>query len=46
MNLNPIGGIIEAVGNIIGQMHTSDKERLAAELDFARLDVGLAQGQI
>lgn len=32
MNLNPIAGIVEAVGSVIGDLVTTDKERAAAEL--------------
>lgn len=46
MTLNPIAGIIEAVGNIAGDLITTDKERLAAALEFTKLEVGLAAGQI
>jgi len=33
MNLNPIAGIIEAVGAVAGDLITTDKERMAAELE-------------
>lgn len=32
MNLNPIAGIIEAVGQVAGDLVTTDKERMAADL--------------
>lgn len=51
--LNPISGIVAAVGGIIDSVHTSDKERLDAELELQRLglegqriDAGLLQGQV
>lgn len=45
-NLNPISGIITAVGGIIDDLHTSDAERLQAELELKRLDVEVATGQM
>lgn len=46
MNLNPVAGIIEAVGGVIGDLVTTDKERLAAELDLAKVDASLQTGQM
>lgn len=46
MNLNPIGGIIEAVGGVIGDLVTTDKERLAAEIELAKVDASLLTGQM
>ena len=46
MNLNPIGGIIEAVGGVIGDLVTTDNERLAAEIELARVDASLLTGQM
>lgn len=46
MNLNPIGGIIEAVGGVIGDLVTTDKERLDAELELAKVDASLLTGQM
>ncbi len=52
LNLNPIGGIIEAVGKVADDLITSDQERLQADLagmaiglDAAKVDAGLIQGQ-
>lgn len=52
MNLNPIGGIIEAVGKVADDLLTSDDERLKADLagmaiglDAARVDADLIKGQ-
>lgn len=52
LNLNPIGGIIEAVGKVADDLVTSDQERLQADLagmaiglDAAKVDAGLIQGQ-
>ena len=33
MNLNPVAGIIEAVGSVASDLITTDKERMAADLD-------------
>lgn len=46
MNLNPIGGIIEAVGGVIGGLVTTDKERLSAEIELAKVDASLLTGQM
>lgn len=56
--MNPIlapilGNVIEAVGNLIDDLHTSDKEKLDGQIELARLgledrkiDASLASGQI
>lgn len=41
-----LGGIIEAVGKVAGDLITTDKERLAAQHETDKLTVGLLQGQI
>lgn len=53
MTLPVIATIVGSVASLIGDMHTSDKERLDAQLELQRLgleaqkiDAGLAQGQI
>lgn len=46
MNINPIAGIVQAVGSVIGDLHTSDKERLDAEIELRRIDASLLQGQM
>lgn len=48
MNLGSIltGGVIEGVGKIIDDLHTSDEERQAAELESRKLDNQLSMGQI
>lgn len=53
MNLNPIGAIIEAVGEIADDLFTSDEERIKAAIEMRklgieemRIDAELAQGQI
>ncbi len=45
-NINPVAGIISAVGGVIDDLVTTDKERLEAELESKRLDVDLAVGQM
>lgn len=45
MNLNPIAGIVEAVGGVIGDLHTSDKERMQLELEGRRIDLALDLAQ-
>lgn len=37
MNLNPVAGIIEAVGSVVGDLVTTDKERMDAEIEMKRL---------
>lgn len=37
---------VKVVGNVFDDMHTSDEERLKAELDFKKLDQELMLGQI
>lgn len=44
MNLNPIAGIVEAVGGVVGDLVTTDKERLAAEVEMKKL--GLEEQRI
>lgn len=46
MNLNPIGGIIEAVGGVIGDLVTTDKERLVAQIELTKVDASLLTGQM
>lgn len=53
MTLPVIATIVGSVASLIGDMHTSDKERLDAQLELQRLgleaqkiDAGLAGGQI
>lgn len=46
MNLNPIAGIIEAVGGVVGDLVTTDRERLQAEIELRKLDQALDLGQI
>ena len=46
MNLNPIAGIIEAVGGVASDLITTDKERLAAEIEMKKLDQAIDMAQI
>lgn len=46
MNLNPIAGIIQAVGSVAGDLITTDKERLQLALEDRRIDAELVQGQL
>lgn len=39
------GGVIEAVGKVVDDLHTSDEERQAAELEARKLDNALLIGQ-
>lgn len=48
-----IGGIVQTIGSVIGDLVTTDKERLDAEIELRKLgleelkvDAGLQQGQI
>lgn len=52
LNLNPVAGIIEAVGKVADDLVTSDAERLQADLqamtiglDAAKVDAELIKGQ-
>lgn len=46
MNLNPIAGIIEAVGGVASDLITTEKERLAAEIEMRKLDQSIDLAQI
>lgn len=53
MSLPVIGAIIGGVSDLIGDMHTSDKERLDAEIELRklgleseRIEASLVSGQI
>lgn len=46
MNLNPIAGIIDSVGAVVGDLVTTDKERMAAELESRKLDQTIDLAQI
>lgn len=41
-----LGGIVEGVGKIIDDLHTSDKERMDAQIEVTKIEAGLKQGQI
>ncbi len=48
MNLNPIAGIITAVGGVADSLITTDKERLDAEIELRKIDqaIDLAQTEV
>lgn len=46
MNLNPIAGIIEAVGGVASDLITTDKERLSAEIELRKLGQAIDLAQI
>lgn len=46
MNLNPIGSIVGAIGSIVDDLHTSEKEKLDAEIEFRKLDQAIDLAQI
>lgn len=46
VSLNPIAGIIAAVGGIASDLITTDRERLQLALDTYKVDASLIQGQI
>lgn len=46
MNLNPVAGIIAAVGGVVSDLVTTDKERLAAEIEMRKLDQAIDLAQI
>ena len=43
--MNPIGAIVAAVGGVVDDLHTSDKERLDAEIELRRIDAELLTAQ-
>jgi hypothetical protein len=45
ISLNPIADIISAVGSVAGDLITTDKERLAAEIEMRKLDQNLDLAQ-
>lgn len=46
MNLLGIGTVIDSVGKVIGDLHTSDKERLELELRAKEIDQSIDLAQI
>ncbi len=46
MNLRGIGTVIDSVGKVIGDLHTSDKERLELELRAKEIDQSIDLAQI
>lgn len=45
-DLNPIGAIVGAVGDVIDDLHTSDEERIKLELEDKKIDAEIAKGQL
>ena len=46
MNLNPVATIVGAVGGIIDSVYTSDKERMDAQIELAKIDASLLTTQM
>ena len=46
MNLNPVATIVGAVGGIIDSVYTSDKERMDAQIELAKIDASLLTAQM
>jgi hypothetical protein len=46
MNLLGISSIVDSVGKVIGDLHTSDKERMELELEAKRIDQAIDLGQM
>lgn len=45
-DLNPIGAIVGAVGDVIDDLHTSDEERIKIGLEDKKIDAEIAKGQL
>ena len=45
-DFNPIGAIVQTVGSVITDLHTTDKERLQLDNDAYRLETERIDGQI
>ncbi len=46
MNILGISSVVESVGKVIGDLHTSDKERMELELESKRIDQAVDLGQM
>jgi hypothetical protein len=46
MNILGVSSIVESVGKVIGDLHTSDKERMELELESKRIDQAVDLGQM
>jgi hypothetical protein len=46
VNILGISSIVESVGKVIGDLHTSDKERMELELEAKRIDQAIDLGQM
>jgi hypothetical protein len=46
VNILGISSVVESVGKVIGDLHTSDKERMELELESKRIDQAIDLGQM
>jgi len=46
VNILGISSVVESVGKVIGDLHTSDKERMELELEAKRIDQAIDLGQM
>jgi hypothetical protein len=46
VNILGISSVVESVGKVIGDLHTSDKERMELELEAKRIDQAVDLGQM
>jgi hypothetical protein len=46
VNILGVSSIVESVGKVIGDLHTSDKERMELELESKRIDQAVDLGQM
>jgi hypothetical protein len=46
VNILGISSVVESVGKVIGDLHTSDKERMELELESKRIDQAVDLGQM
>jgi len=46
VNILGISSIVDSVGKVIGDLHTSDKERMELELESKRIDQAIDLGQM
>ena len=44
--VSAVGGIIGTIGNVIDDLVTTDKERLDAEIELAKIDASLLTSQM
>jgi hypothetical protein len=46
VNILGISSVVDSVGKVIGDLHTSDKERMELELEAKRIDQAIDLGQM